>query len=56
MTQATKAAPADENLVTAGNVDLSNCDRELIQYVGAIQPHGVMLVLQEPELRVVQAS
>ena len=56
MTDATKAAQSDENLVTAANVDLSNCDRELIQYSGAIQPHGVLLVLQEPELRVVQAS
>lgn len=43
-------------LVTAKNVDLSNCDREQIQYVGAVQPHGAMLVLQEPELRILQAS
>jgi chemotaxis family two-component system sensor kinase Cph1 len=56
MTEATKAARSDENPVTAGNVDLSDCDRELIQYSGAIQPHGVMLVLHEPELRVLQAS
>lgn len=43
-------------LVTAKNVDLSNCDRELIQYSGAIQPHGVLLVLEEPTLRILQAS
>ncbi len=49
-------ARSDEISVTAENADLSNCDRELIQYSGAIQPHGVLLVLQEPELRVVQAS
>jgi len=56
MDQATNAVQSDENPVTAGNVDLSNCDRELIQYSGAIQPHGVLLVLHEPELRIVQAS
>lgn len=42
--------------VTAHNVDLSNCDRELIQYPGAIQPHGALLVLHEPDLRILQAS
>jgi light-regulated signal transduction histidine kinase (bacteriophytochrome) len=43
-------------MVTSKTVDLTNCDREQIQYVGAIQPHGAMLVLQEPELRILQAS
>ena len=43
-------------LVTAHNVDLSNCDREQIQFAGAIQPHGALLVVQEPELRIVQVS
>ena len=38
------------------DLDLSYCDREQIQYLGAIQPHGALLVLQEPELRIVQAS
>ena len=47
---------APEPLVTAKNVDLSNCDRELIQYCGAIQPHGALLVLEEPGLRILQAS
>lgn len=42
--------------VTSKNVDLSNCDREQIQFPGAILPHGVMLVLSEPELRILQAS
>jgi len=56
MNQETKAADSDENPVTAENVDLSNCDRELIQYSGAIQPHAVLLVLNEPDLRVLQAS
>ncbi len=35
---------------------MTNCDRELIQFAGSIQPHGLLLVLQEPQLRIVQAS
>jgi two-component system, chemotaxis family, sensor kinase Cph1 len=37
-------------------VDLSNCDRELIQIPGMIQPHGVLFVLQELDLNIVQVS
>jgi light-regulated signal transduction histidine kinase (bacteriophytochrome) len=37
-------------------VDLSNCDREPIHIPGLIQPHGVLLVLQEPTLKIVQVS
>ncbi|HMJ10324.1 MAG TPA: hypothetical protein VK524_02905, partial [Polyangiaceae bacterium] len=37
-------------------VDLTNCDREPIHVPGAIQPHGVLFALAEPELTVVQAS
>ncbi len=37
-------------------LDFTNCDREQIQYAGAIQPHGALLVLQEPGLRILQAS
>ena len=36
--------------------DLTTCDKELIHIPAAIQPHGVMLVLAEPELRIAQAS
>ncbi len=39
-----------------GEADLSNCEREQIHYAGSIQPHGALLVLQEPALVVVQAS
>jgi chemotaxis family two-component system sensor kinase Cph1 len=39
-----------------GTADMTNCDRELIQFAGSIQPHGLLLVLQEPRLRIVQAS
>ena len=37
-------------------VDLTNCDREPIHIPGAIQPHGVLLVLRSSDLTVVQAS
>ena len=36
--------------------DLTNCDREPIHIPGAIQPHGVLLVLREPSLTICQAS
>ena len=45
-----------EGVVTAENVDLSNCDRELIQYSGAVQPHTALIAVLEPELKVVQLS
>ena len=37
-------------------VDLTDCDREPIHIPGAIQPHGVLLALSEPELTVAQVS
>ena len=37
-------------------VDLTNCDREPIHISGHIQPHGVLLVVQEPQLEIVQVS
>ena len=37
-------------------VDITNCDREPIQIPGLIQPHGVLLVLQEPDLKIIQVS
>ncbi len=43
-------------MITAEDVDLSNCDREQIQFSGAVQPHGCLLVVEEPSLRIVQAS
>jgi two-component system, chemotaxis family, sensor kinase Cph1 len=38
------------------SIDLTNCDREPIHIPGQIQPHGVLLVLQEPELTIIQVS
>lgn len=43
-------------MITARSVDLNNCDREQVQFSGAIQPHGAMLVLAEPDLHILQAS
>jgi light-regulated signal transduction histidine kinase (bacteriophytochrome)/DNA-binding response OmpR family regulator len=37
-------------------VDLSNCEPEPIHTPGNIQPHGVLLVLQDPQLKILQAS
>lgn len=39
-----------------GQADLSNCERELIHLAGSVQPHGVLLVLREPDRRIVQVT
>ncbi|CAH2601069.1 GAF domain-containing protein [Rhodovastum atsumiense] len=39
-----------------GQADLSNCEREQIHLAGSIQPHGALLVIDEADLRIVQAS
>jgi two-component system, chemotaxis family, sensor kinase Cph1 len=38
------------------NIDFSSCYGEAIHIPGSIQPHGVLLVLQEPELKILQVS
>ncbi|MBD2604613.1 GAF domain-containing protein [Scytonema hofmannii FACHB-248] len=38
------------------NVDLTNCDREPIHIPGLIQPYGILFVLQQPELTILQVS
>jgi light-regulated signal transduction histidine kinase (bacteriophytochrome) len=42
--------------VTPKTVDLTNCDREPIHIPGSIQPHGILFVLNEPELEILQVS
>lgn len=42
--------------VPTQTVDLTNCDREPIHTPGAIQPHGALLALSEPALRIVWVS
>jgi light-regulated signal transduction histidine kinase (bacteriophytochrome) len=39
-----------------GEADLSNCEREQVHLAGSIQPHGVLLVVSEPDHVVIQAS
>ena len=39
-----------------GQADLTNCERELIHLAGSVQPHGVLLLLTEPDLTVLQVS
>ncbi len=48
--------PSDTAIITAKNVDLSTCDRELVQYPEAIQPHGVMLTVDDHTNLIVHAS
>jgi len=36
--------------------DLTSCDREPIHVPGSIQPHGALIVLQEPEMKILQVS
>ena len=47
---------ANRETITAQNVDLSNCDREQVQFCNAIQPHGLLLVLDEPDFTIRRAS
>ncbi len=51
-----RADTLHDNLITAKNVDLSNCDRELVQFPGAIQGHGAMLIVDEDGYIIRQAS
>jgi light-regulated signal transduction histidine kinase (bacteriophytochrome) len=39
-----------------GQADLTNCERELIHLAGSVQPHGVLLAVDEQTLVVMQAS
>lgn len=42
--------------VTAEEIDLLQCSREPIHIPGCIQPHGVLLALEEPALQICQVS
>lgn len=43
-------------MTTPTPADLSTCDSEPIHIPGAVQPHGVLLVLREKDLEVIQVS
>lgn len=49
-------AVGTNQVVTAQNVNLTNCDREAIQIPSSIQPHGILFALTEPEFTIVQVS
>ncbi|AFY56715.1 bacteriophytochrome (light-regulated signal transduction histidine kinase) [Rivularia sp. PCC 7116] len=49
-------AESTNQVVTAQNVNLTNCDREAIQIPSSIQPYGILLALREPEFTIVQVS
>jgi len=42
--------------MTDETIDLTNCDREPIHIPGLIQPHGILFVLQDPTLEIMQVS
>lgn len=47
---------SENETITPDTLDLSNCDKEPIHIPGSIQPHGLLFVLQEPELTIIQIS
>ncbi|HEY4089287.1 MAG TPA: GAF domain-containing protein, partial [Bryobacteraceae bacterium] len=49
------SAPAEQR-ITSENVDLTNCDREQIQFSNAIQPHCVLIVMDPATYRILQVS
>jgi chemotaxis family two-component system sensor kinase Cph1 len=44
------------DVAEGNNLESLECDREPIHNMGLVQPHGVLLALQEPELTIVQVS
>lgn len=42
--------------LSSDGVNLANCEQEPIRVPSAVQPHGVLMVLSEPDLSVVQIS
>lgn len=43
-------------MITSQNVNLTNCDQEQIHIPAAIQPHGVLIVLEKAFLKIIQIS
>jgi two-component system, chemotaxis family, sensor kinase Cph1 len=54
-TWASKAKPW-VNQISNDPVDLTHCDREQVQFPGAIMPHGVLLILSLNDFRIQGAS
>ncbi len=49
-------AVGTNQVVTAQNVNLTNCHREAIHIPSSIQPHGILFALSEPEFTIIQVS
>jgi len=47
---------SDSKILTPQEIDLIDCDQEPIHIPGSIQPHGLLFVLKEPELTILQVS
>ena len=47
---------SQSEIVTTQTVDLNNCYEEPIHIPGSIQPHGILFVLKEPNLQILQVS
>jgi two-component system, chemotaxis family, sensor kinase Cph1 len=45
-----------DNTLNSETVDLLNFDEELLHLPGLIQPHGILFVLNEPDLKILQVS
>ncbi len=48
--------PGTVNDGPAFGADITNCDREPIHIPGSVQPHGALLAVDSPELRILQAG
>src|SRR6476659_5229338 len=48
--------PMSEDYAGSEKTDLTSCDREPIHVPGSIQPHGALIVLEEPEMKILQVS
>ncbi|MBW4617119.1 MAG: GAF domain-containing protein [Desmonostoc vinosum HA7617-LM4] len=47
---------SDNDITISFEFDITNCEYEPIHIPGSIQPHGLLLVLKEPELTIIQTS
>lgn len=56
MNKRLKTLPNELNEFQFEAVNLTNCDREPIHIPSLIQPHGLLLVLTDPDLRIAQVS
>ncbi|WP_017743779.1 hypothetical protein [Scytonema hofmannii] len=45
-----------QNFIPVHNIQLTNYDRKPLHSPGSIQPHGLFLVLSEPNLEIIHIS